>query len=199
MALGGSACKEVVEAQSPVADNDIASTTFVSNTTSTTTTTKSAVNLVGKHGARGCPKAGASKGECAIEEVLTPPMQECKERSELSVRIVEVKEPRVKVMRVAMVERSRGCSSNGWSTSIGIIRGLGFGRNVGPAPVLKAKLLSVMDGLANGFRKIILESDSFTGCAVGYFCVSLINTYNMMCCSGGGSETRIINLLPSFL
>ncbi|KAH1064747.1 hypothetical protein J1N35_029734 [Gossypium stocksii] len=69
MALGGSACKEVVEGHSPVADNDVASTTFVSNTTSSTTTTKSAVNLVGKHGARGCLKAEASKGECAIEEV----------------------------------------------------------------------------------------------------------------------------------
>lgn len=51
MALGGTACKEVVEFHSSVADYDIASTTFESSTTSTTTTTKSGVNLVGKHGA----------------------------------------------------------------------------------------------------------------------------------------------------
>lgn len=57
---------------------------------------------------RGCLKAEASEGECAIEEVLTPPTQEGKERSELSVGIVEIKEPRMKVTRVAMVERNRG-------------------------------------------------------------------------------------------
>ena len=46
MAPGGSACKEVVESHTPVADYDIATTKSESNTT----TMKSAVSFVGKHG-----------------------------------------------------------------------------------------------------------------------------------------------------
>ncbi|KAK8972499.1 hypothetical protein V6N11_081614 [Hibiscus sabdariffa] len=46
MAPGGSACKEVVESHSPVADYDIASTKTESNPT----TMKNAVSFVGKHG-----------------------------------------------------------------------------------------------------------------------------------------------------
>ncbi|MBA0793306.1 hypothetical protein Gohar_017722 [Gossypium harknessii] len=53
MAPGGSACKEVIESHSPVADYDIASAKSESNnatSTTTTTTMKTSVNLVGKHG-----------------------------------------------------------------------------------------------------------------------------------------------------
>lgn len=53
MAPGGSACKEVIESHSPVADYDIASTKPESNnatSTNTTTTMKTAVNFVGRHG-----------------------------------------------------------------------------------------------------------------------------------------------------
>ncbi|MBA0551228.1 hypothetical protein Golob_022122 [Gossypium lobatum] len=95
MAPGGSACKEVIESHSPVADYDIASAKSESNnatSTTTTTTMKTSVNLVGKHGIH------SNNGvyellECPVcTNLMYPPIHQvirCKSLKDNGHRVVE--------------------------------------------------------------------------------------------------------------
>ncbi|MBA0734602.1 hypothetical protein Gogos_018502 [Gossypium gossypioides] len=95
MAPGGSACKEVIESHSPVADYDIASAKSESNnatSTTTTTTMKTSVNLVGKHGIH------SNNGvyellECPVcTNLMYPPIHQvirCKSLKDYGHRVVE--------------------------------------------------------------------------------------------------------------